>query len=88
MVVHTENGERLYRISPWAKYVTQQENARVYDWVHWDPPEPYTVRPPGTISFEFLLLLVCFMFLFHNKNYKNIYIFNDIQSSTIPLRIV
>ncbi|XP_056466533.1 1,4-alpha-glucan-branching enzyme [Gadus chalcogrammus] len=42
VVVHTENGERLYRISPWAKYVTQQENAPVYDWVHWDPPEPYT----------------------------------------------
>lgn len=43
MVVHTKEGERLYRISPWAKYVTKEEKAVIYDWVHWDPPNPYIV---------------------------------------------
>uniref|UniRef100_A0A3Q3VVG0 1,4-alpha-glucan branching enzyme n=1 Tax=Mola mola TaxID=94237 RepID=A0A3Q3VVG0_MOLML len=41
VVVHTKEGERLYRISPWAKYVTKEEKAVIYDWVHWDPPNPY-----------------------------------------------
>lgn len=41
VVVHTKDGERLYRISPWAKYVTREEKAVIYDWVHWDPPNPY-----------------------------------------------
>ncbi|XP_072316290.1 1,4-alpha-glucan-branching enzyme [Eucyclogobius newberryi] len=41
VVVHTKEGKRLYRISPWAKYVTQEEKAVIYDWVHWDPPNPY-----------------------------------------------
>lgn len=43
VVVHTRAGERLYRISPWAKYVTQHEKSVIYDWVHWDPPQPYIV---------------------------------------------
>ncbi|XP_077578308.1 1,4-alpha-glucan-branching enzyme isoform X2 [Stigmatopora nigra] len=49
VVVHTKTGERLYRISPWAKYVSQEEKAVVYDWVHWDPPRPYVhVHPRPT----------------------------------------
>lgn len=43
VVVHTKQGERLYRISPWAKYVTKEEKSIIYDWVHWDPPHPYVV---------------------------------------------
>uniref|UniRef100_A0AAX7VMH5 1,4-alpha-glucan branching enzyme n=1 Tax=Astatotilapia calliptera TaxID=8154 RepID=A0AAX7VMH5_ASTCA len=39
VVVHTKEGQRLYRISPWAKYVTREEKAVIYDWVHWDPPQ-------------------------------------------------
>ncbi|XP_010775191.1 1,4-alpha-glucan-branching enzyme-like [Notothenia coriiceps] len=46
VVVHTEEGERLYRISPWAKYVTRDEKSVIYDWVHWDPPNPYTQIHP------------------------------------------
>ncbi|KAG5837473.1 hypothetical protein ANANG_G00239620 [Anguilla anguilla] len=41
VVVHTRTGERLYRISPWAKYVTKTGDSVIYDWVHWDPPHPY-----------------------------------------------
>ncbi|XP_064881032.1 1,4-alpha-glucan-branching enzyme-like [Oncorhynchus nerka] len=41
VVVHTKKGERLYRISPWAKYAIQAEKQVIYDWVHWDPPQPY-----------------------------------------------
>ncbi|XP_023259387.1 1,4-alpha-glucan-branching enzyme [Seriola lalandi dorsalis] len=41
VVVHTKEGERLYRISPWAKYVTKDDKSVIYDWVHWDPPQPY-----------------------------------------------
>uniref|UniRef100_A0A667Y779 1,4-alpha-glucan branching enzyme n=1 Tax=Myripristis murdjan TaxID=586833 RepID=A0A667Y779_9TELE len=41
VVVHTKEGERFYRISPWAKYVTREEKSVIYDWVHWDPPQPY-----------------------------------------------
>uniref|UniRef100_A0A4W6C8Q5 1,4-alpha-glucan branching enzyme n=1 Tax=Lates calcarifer TaxID=8187 RepID=A0A4W6C8Q5_LATCA len=41
VVVHTKEGERLYRLSPWAKYVTREEKSVIYDWVHWDPPQPY-----------------------------------------------
>ncbi|KAM3875476.1 LOW QUALITY PROTEIN: 1,4-alpha-glucan-branching enzyme-like [Diretmus argenteus] len=41
VVVHTKEGERLYRISPWAKYVNRDEKSVIYDWVHWDPPQPY-----------------------------------------------
>ncbi|KAJ3590995.1 hypothetical protein NHX12_008943 [Muraenolepis orangiensis] len=46
VVVHTEDGGLLYRISPWAKYVTREEKSTVYDWVHWDPPQPYTPTHP------------------------------------------
>ncbi|KAK1900118.1 14-alpha-glucan-branching enzyme, partial [Dissostichus eleginoides] len=46
VVVHTEEDERLYRISPWAKYVTRDEKSVIYDWVHWDPPNPYTQIHP------------------------------------------
>ncbi|XP_063060879.1 1,4-alpha-glucan-branching enzyme isoform X2 [Engraulis encrasicolus] len=46
VVVHTKDGERLYRISPWAKYVTQAEKEVIYDWVHWDPPQPYRHKHP------------------------------------------
>ncbi|KAJ4936035.1 hypothetical protein JOQ06_017559 [Pogonophryne albipinna] len=46
VVVHTEEGERLYRISPWAKYVTRDEKSVIYGWVHWDPPNPYTQIHP------------------------------------------
>uniref|UniRef100_A0A8C9VZ31 1,4-alpha-glucan branching enzyme n=1 Tax=Scleropages formosus TaxID=113540 RepID=A0A8C9VZ31_SCLFO len=41
VVVHTKNRERLYRNSPWAKYVTKNDTSVVYDWVHWDPLQPY-----------------------------------------------
>ncbi|XP_032401297.1 1,4-alpha-glucan-branching enzyme [Xiphophorus hellerii] len=41
VVVHTKDGDRIYRISPWAKYVTREEKSVIYDWVHWDPPQPY-----------------------------------------------
>ncbi|MED6265598.1 hypothetical protein CHARACLAT_027064 [Characodon lateralis] len=44
VVVHTKEGERLYRNSPWAKYVTTEEKSVIYDWVLWDPPQPYVVR--------------------------------------------
>lgn len=46
VVVHTSAGERLYRISPWAKYVTRHEKSVIYDWVHWDPPQPYIHKHP------------------------------------------
>ncbi|KAK2846716.1 hypothetical protein Q5P01_009715 [Channa striata] len=46
VVVHTKEGERLYRISPWAKYVTKEEKSVIYDWVHWDPPQPYIQTHP------------------------------------------
>ncbi|XP_029302388.1 1,4-alpha-glucan-branching enzyme [Cottoperca gobio] len=46
VVVHTKKGERLYRISPWAKYVNRDEKSIIYDWVHWDPPQPYTQIHP------------------------------------------
>ncbi|KAJ8391454.1 hypothetical protein AAFF_G00089280 [Aldrovandia affinis] len=49
VVVHTKAGERLYRISPWAKYVATSKDSVIYDWVHWDPPLPYLhvhPRPP------------------------------------------
>uniref|UniRef100_A0A3P9IGV1 1,4-alpha-glucan branching enzyme n=1 Tax=Oryzias latipes TaxID=8090 RepID=A0A3P9IGV1_ORYLA len=41
VVVHTNDGQRIYRISPWAKYVAREGKAVIYDWVHWDPPHPY-----------------------------------------------
>lgn len=41
LVVLTSEGEKLFRISPWAKYVTKGLDSNVYDWVHWDPKQPY-----------------------------------------------
>ncbi|XP_023681911.1 1,4-alpha-glucan-branching enzyme [Paramormyrops kingsleyae] len=46
VVVHSKDHQRLYRISPWAKYVTQMDTAVIYDWVHWDPPHPYQATHP------------------------------------------
>ncbi|XP_072547869.1 1,4-alpha-glucan-branching enzyme [Salminus brasiliensis] len=46
VVVHTKEGERLYRISPWATYVTKVGTSVVYDWVFWDPPQPYVHKHP------------------------------------------
>ncbi|XP_040194692.1 1,4-alpha-glucan-branching enzyme isoform X2 [Rana temporaria] len=41
VVIKTKSGEVIYRISPWAKYVCQEEKSVVYDWVHWEPANPY-----------------------------------------------
>ncbi|XP_071994638.1 1,4-alpha-glucan-branching enzyme isoform X1 [Engystomops pustulosus] len=41
VVIKTKSGEVIYRISPWAKYVFQEEKSVVYDWVHWHPAEAY-----------------------------------------------
>ncbi|XP_034723555.1 1,4-alpha-glucan-branching enzyme [Etheostoma cragini] len=46
VVVHTKDGSRLYRNSPWAKYVNREEGSVIYNWVHWDPPQPYTPIHP------------------------------------------
>ncbi|XP_036451234.1 1,4-alpha-glucan-branching enzyme [Colossoma macropomum] len=49
LVILTKDGEYLFRISPWAKYVTKTLDSVTYDWVHWDPPHPYKhqhQRPP------------------------------------------
>lgn len=73
MVVHTKEGERLYRISPWAKYVTKGEKSVIYDWVHWDPPQPYIVsywfhvlffKKQGFSFFSVFFPLVLFIDLF------------------------
>jgi len=44
VVICAQNGEILYRISPWARYVVRDEDKVNYDWVHWNPPHPYIVR--------------------------------------------
>lgn len=72
MVVHTKQGERLYRISPWAKYVTKEEKSVIYDWVHWDPPHPYVVSWFFLLTcinkkFNSILKAVSFRFLFFNE---------------------
>ncbi|CAN0397601.1 unnamed protein product [Lampetra planeri] len=41
VVVVTTDGRTLFRISPWAHYVTKEGAAVTYEWVHWDPPNPY-----------------------------------------------
>ncbi|XP_026867810.2 1,4-alpha-glucan-branching enzyme [Electrophorus electricus] len=46
VVVHTKGGERLYRISPWATYVTKPSTSVIYDWIFWDPPHPYVRKHP------------------------------------------
>ncbi|XP_028839728.1 1,4-alpha-glucan-branching enzyme isoform X2 [Denticeps clupeoides] len=49
LIILTENDEYLFRISPWARYVTKRLDSVTYDWIHWDPLHPYLVlhpRPP------------------------------------------
>ncbi|XDV54163.1 hypothetical protein PO909_022517, partial [Leuciscus waleckii] len=46
LVVLTKTGEYLFRISPWAKYVTKMLDSVTYDWTHWDPPQPYQFQHP------------------------------------------
>ncbi|KAF5895938.1 1,4-alpha-glucan-branching enzyme, partial [Clarias magur] len=46
VVLHTKAGERLYRISPWATYVTKGDTSVVYEWVYWDPSSPYVHKHP------------------------------------------
>uniref|UniRef100_A0A8C8RCE2 1,4-alpha-glucan-branching enzyme n=1 Tax=Pelusios castaneus TaxID=367368 RepID=A0A8C8RCE2_9SAUR len=46
VVIRSKNGEILYRISPWAKYVAREGSNVNYDWLHWDPPLPYLCRHP------------------------------------------
>lgn len=56
VVVHTKAGERLYRNSPWAKYVANHEKSVIYDWVHWDPPQPYVVSDYfPQLTFDFVV---------------------------------
>lgn len=47
LVVLTSEGEELFRISPWAKYVTKTPDSNTYDWVHWDPPQPFMHQHPN-----------------------------------------
>lgn len=44
LVILTKEGEYLFRISPWAKYVSKRLDSVTYDWIHWDPMHPYLVR--------------------------------------------
>ncbi|XP_030648584.1 1,4-alpha-glucan-branching enzyme [Chanos chanos] len=46
LVVLTKDAEYLFRISPWAKYVTKRLDSVTYDWTHWDPPHPYLHQHP------------------------------------------
>ncbi|XP_075053173.1 1,4-alpha-glucan-branching enzyme [Mixophyes fleayi] len=41
VVVKSKSGELLYRISPWAKFVAPSERNVIYDWIHWEPAQPY-----------------------------------------------
>ncbi|XP_029795004.1 1,4-alpha-glucan-branching enzyme isoform X2 [Suricata suricatta] len=44
VVIRSKSGEILYRISPWAKYVTREGDNVNYDWIHWDPEQPYKFK--------------------------------------------
>uniref|UniRef100_A0A7N5JDZ9 1,4-alpha-glucan-branching enzyme n=1 Tax=Ailuropoda melanoleuca TaxID=9646 RepID=A0A7N5JDZ9_AILME len=44
VVIRSKSGEILYRISPWAKYVTREGDNVNYDWIHWDPEHPYKFK--------------------------------------------
>ncbi|XP_041067038.1 1,4-alpha-glucan-branching enzyme isoform X3 [Carcharodon carcharias] len=49
VAIGSKTGQQIYRISPWARYVTREPSAFTYDWVHWDPPQRYMhkhCRPP------------------------------------------
>uniref|UniRef100_A0A8C6D2E8 1,4-alpha-glucan-branching enzyme n=1 Tax=Moschus moschiferus TaxID=68415 RepID=A0A8C6D2E8_MOSMO len=58
LVIRSKNGEILYRISPWAKYVTREGSNVNYDWIHWDPEYSYkfkhskTKKPKGLRIYE------------------------------------
>uniref|UniRef100_A0A8C4QSC9 1,4-alpha-glucan branching enzyme 1 n=1 Tax=Eptatretus burgeri TaxID=7764 RepID=A0A8C4QSC9_EPTBU len=43
VVVQVPDGGLLFRLSPWARYVVREPTSVEYDWVHWDPPEPFKV---------------------------------------------
>ncbi|KAF1431617.1 1,4-alpha-glucan-branching enzyme, partial [Spheniscus demersus] len=47
VVIRAQNGELLYRISPWARYVVRDEDKVNYDWVHWNPPQSYIHKHPS-----------------------------------------
>ncbi|PKK32399.1 glucan (1,4-alpha-), branching enzyme 1 [Columba livia] len=47
VVIRAQNGELLYRISPWARYVVRDEDKVNYDWVHWNPPLSYIRKHPS-----------------------------------------
>lgn len=44
VVITSKSGEILYRISPWAKYVVRENDNVNYDWIHWDPEDPYKFK--------------------------------------------
>uniref|UniRef100_A0A9R8N3I1 1,4-alpha-glucan-branching enzyme n=1 Tax=Equus caballus TaxID=9796 RepID=A0A9R8N3I1_HORSE len=44
VVIRSKSGEILYRISPWAKYVVRESGNVNYDWIHWDPEQPYKFK--------------------------------------------
>ncbi|XP_078416543.1 1,4-alpha-glucan-branching enzyme isoform X3 [Cetorhinus maximus] len=44
VVIGSKTGKQIYRISPWARYVTREQSAFTYDWVHWDPPQRYMYK--------------------------------------------
>ncbi|KAL8190669.1 UNVERIFIED_CONTAM: 1,4-alpha-glucan branching enzyme [Gekko kuhli] len=46
VVIRSRSGEILYRISPWARYVTREGTNVTYDWIHWEPPTPYKRKHP------------------------------------------
>ncbi|XP_069745270.1 1,4-alpha-glucan-branching enzyme-like isoform X2 [Narcine bancroftii] len=46
VVIGDDSGRQLYRISPWARYVTKQGTTQTYDWQHWDPPQRYLRKHP------------------------------------------
>ncbi|XP_030051980.1 1,4-alpha-glucan-branching enzyme [Microcaecilia unicolor] len=46
VVIRDKNGQILYRISPWAKYVVKEGKNVIYDWVHWEPTESYKHKHP------------------------------------------
>ncbi|ERE74719.1 1,4-alpha-glucan-branching enzyme [Cricetulus griseus] len=44
VVITSKSGEILYRISPWAKYVVRERDNVNYDWIHWNPEDPYKFK--------------------------------------------
>lgn len=60
VVIRAQNGELLYRISPWARYVVRDEDKVNYDWVHWNPPQSYIVRLKYNFQKMFYTLIISF----------------------------